>query len=69
MREEREKDELDGLLNHVVSVPSRDGDEGDGLGVVSDLEKERRKGSEVRIRKRTRRGRRTRATKESDEPS
>lgn len=26
-----------GLLNHVVSVPSRDGDEGDRLGVESDL--------------------------------
>jgi hypothetical protein len=25
------------LLQHVVSVPSRDGDEGNGLGVVSDL--------------------------------
>ena len=25
------------LLQHVVSVPSRDGDEGDGLGVVADL--------------------------------
>ena len=28
---------LAGLLQHVVSVPSRDGDEGDGLGVVTDL--------------------------------
>jgi len=28
---------LGGLLQHVVSVPSRDGDEGDGLGVVADL--------------------------------
>lgn len=26
-----------GLLQHVVSVPSGDGDEGNGLGVVSDL--------------------------------
>ena len=25
------------LLQHVISVPSRDGDEGDGLRVVSDL--------------------------------
>ena len=28
---------LGGLLQHVVSVPSRDGDEGDGLGIVTDL--------------------------------
>ena len=28
---------LGGLLQHVVSVPSGDGDEGNGLGVVSDL--------------------------------
>jgi hypothetical protein len=28
---------LVGLLQHVVSVPSRDGDEGNGLGVVTDL--------------------------------
>jgi len=28
---------VDGLLQHVVSVPSRDGDEGNGLGVVTDL--------------------------------
>lgn len=28
---------LGGLLNHVVSVPSRDGDKGNSLGVVSDL--------------------------------
>jgi hypothetical protein len=33
----REKDSLGGLLNHVVSVPSRDGDESNSLGVVSDL--------------------------------
>ena len=33
----RKENELGGLLDHVVSVPSRDGDEGDGLGVVSDL--------------------------------
>jgi len=26
-----------GLLQHIVSVPARDGDEGDGLGVVTDL--------------------------------
>lgn len=26
-----------GFLQHVVSVPTRDGDEGNGLGVVSDL--------------------------------
>ena len=28
---------LGGLLQHIVSVPSGDGDEGDGLGVVSNL--------------------------------
>ena len=28
---------LGGLLQHVVSVPPRDGDEGNGLGVVTDL--------------------------------
>ena len=43
---ERNEDELGGLLNHVVSVPSRDGDEGDGLGVVSDLKKGREEGGE-----------------------
>ena len=26
-----------GLLQHVVTVPARDGDEGDSLGVVTDL--------------------------------
>jgi len=28
---------LGGLLQHVISVPSRDGDEGNGLRVVTDL--------------------------------
>ena len=28
---------LCGLLQHVVTVPAGDGDEGDGLGVVADL--------------------------------
>ena len=31
------KDLLGGLLQHVVTVPARDGHEGDGLGVVADL--------------------------------
>jgi hypothetical protein len=32
-----DKDKMMTYLQHIVSVPSRDGDEGDGLGVVSDL--------------------------------
>lgn len=28
---------LGGVLQHVVTVPAGDGDEGDGLGVVADL--------------------------------
>lgn len=28
---------LGGFLQHVVTVPAGDGDEGDGLGVVTDL--------------------------------
>lgn len=28
---------LGGFLQHVITVPSRDGDEGNGLGVVADL--------------------------------
>ena len=31
------KNVLGGLLQHVVTVPARDGHEGDGLGVVADL--------------------------------
>ena len=31
------KDILGGLLQHVITVPAGDGDEGDSLGVVADL--------------------------------
>ncbi len=33
----RDKSNLVGGLNHVVAVPAGDGDEGNSLGVVSDL--------------------------------
>jgi len=32
-----EPSHVGGLFNHVVAVPSRDGDEGNGLGVVTDF--------------------------------
>ena len=34
---ESAKNSLGGLLQHIISVPSRDGDEGNGLGVVTNL--------------------------------
>ena len=37
MREGLHRDVLGGLLQHVVAVPARDGDESDSLGVVADL--------------------------------